>query len=306
MLEKPELPVRDLDPALLRAFLAIVEAGNFVRAADRLNRTQSALSMQIKRLEELLDVTLFDRAFRPPQLTAAGEKLVPYAREIISLNDGALEDIRSDTIAGTVRLGVMEDLAATHLAPVIQGMRGAHPLVRVDVETGLTAAFVDELGATFDIVVAMTGVDHPEGDLLHRGRSCWIARPDFRVAPGSVLSLALSHRACLFRQWACEALQRDNRRWHVGMVSTSLAALTAFTAEGGSLTVMKDIAVPEGLADMGDRLGLPALPEYEIRLIRAALAHRGAGKVLAEGLAREIPRALRRAAAACGDAALAG
>lgn len=286
------IPVRDLDPALLRAFVAIADAGSFVRAAERLNRTQSALSMQVKRLEDLFDAVLFDRALRPPRLTAVGEKLLPYAREIISLNDSAIEDIRSDEIAGSVRLGVMEDLAVTHLAPIIRQVRSDLPLVRVDVETGLTTSFIGDLGRAFDIVVAMTETDHREGELLFRGRTCWVAAPEFEADRSTELPLALSGRDCLFRRWAVSALDRGNWRWHIGMKSTSVSALASFAAEGSSLTVMKDIAIPSNLIDVGERLGLPPLPNYELRLMQAPSAHRGAGKALADILAREIPNAL--------------
>jgi len=287
-----QFPIRDLESTLLRAFVSVVDSGSFVRAADRLNRTQSALSMQIKRLEEMLNAELFDRTVRPPQLTIAGEKLVAYAREIISLNDSALEDIRASEVAGAVRLGIMEDLAVTHLSPVVHTLRSEYPLVRVDVETGLTASFVDELGIGFDIVVAMTSTDHKEGDLLFRGRSCWVSSPEYNITEADEIQLALSRSQCLFRKWATSALERAGRRWHIGLVSTSIAAISSYIADGRSVSVMKDVTIPPYLVEVGQEAGLPSLPDYEIRLIRSAAGQRGPYKALADKLCERIPEVL--------------
>lgn len=287
-----QFPLRDLEPSLLRAFLGVVDSGSFVGAANRLNRTQTALSMQIKRLEDFLDADLFDRTIRPAQLTVAGEKLVPYARELITLNDSAVQDIRSEEAAGTVKLGIMEDLAVTHLSPVIRALQAEHPLVRVEVETGLTADFLKELGTRYDIVVAMTAVDHNEGDFLFRGRSCWVASPDYLFGNDGDLQLALSHNQCLFRRWSTSALERSGRRWNLGLVSSSIAAISAFVAEGGALTVMKDVTIPPYLVEVGSSAGLPVLPDYEIRLIGSALGRRGPAKTLADKLCDRIPTVL--------------
>lgn len=269
-------PVRDLDPSLLRAFVAVVDAGTFSRAARRLNRTQSTLSMQIKRLEELVDADLFDRGSRPPTLTPAGEKLVSYARELVSLNDTALEDIRSGQVSGQVRLGLMEDIATTRLAPLLGRFHKDHPDVLVEVETGLTSEFIDMLGSRFDILVIMTGRDFIGGDLLYRGKTVWGAAPGFDPHAHQVLPVALSRHGCLFRTWATAALDRSGRRWHTGLVSTSVGAVTAAVRAGWCVSVFKDVTLPDDLSILGASDGLPALPDFEIRLLRAPSAGRGA------------------------------
>lgn len=273
-------PIRDLDPTLLRAFIAIVDTGNFSRAAARLNRTQSALSMQVKRLEELLDASLFDRASRPPTLTMAGEKLVAYAREIIAINDSALEDIRSETVSGQVRLGIMEDFAATRLAPLLGRFRQTYPGVHVEIETGLTAEFVEMLGCRFDIVVAMTAVGSHEGELLYRGKTRWAGAQGFDPRRWEVLPIALFPPGCLFRKWATTALDRAGRKWRTSLVSTSFGAVSAVVRDGWCVSLFKDFTMPPDLRALGPADGMPALPDFEIRLLRTQAADTGAGKAL--------------------------
>lgn len=277
-------PIRDLEPTLLRAFVTIVDAGTFSRAARRLNRTQSALSMQVKRLEELVDAVLFDRSSRPPALTPAGEKLAVHARAMLALNDSALEEIRADKISGQVRLGLMEDYAATHLAPLLARFRSRHPDVLVEVETGLTGAYVEQLGHRFDLVLTMTAADSSEGELLYRGRPQWAAAPGFEPRDHAVLPLALFRPGCLFRKWATAALDRDGRHWHMGLISTSIGAVAAAVREGWCISVFKDLTLPEGLKVLGPAEGLPALPDYEMRLLSAPSANTGAAKALADAL----------------------
>lgn len=280
--------MRDIDTGLLRAFVAIVDAGTFSRAARRLNRTQSTLSMQIKRLEDLVETPLFDRGPRPPQLTPAGEALLSYAREMVAINDAALESLRAERIAGQVRLGLMEDYAATRLAPLLGTFLAAHPDVQVEVHTGLTGRFLDELGSRFDLVVAMLPAGEHEGELLCRGRSVWAAAASFDAQAPGPLPLALYQPGCLFRKWATDALDTAGRRWRLGLVSSSLGAVTAAVQEGWCLSVFKDSMLPPGLRVLDTRDGLPALPDFEIRLLRAPSARTRAAKQLAGFLAERL------------------
>ncbi|MFC3230157.1 LysR family transcriptional regulator [Marinibaculum pumilum] len=280
--------MRDIDTSLLRAFIAIVDAGSFNRAARRLSRTQSALSMQIKRLEELVGATLFDRTMRPLQLTAAGEGLVAAAREMLAINDAALEAIRSERIAGQVRLAIMEDYAAGPLAPLLGRFLADHPAVQVELHTGLTADMVDDLGVRYDLVVAMLPAGAEGGELLYRGRSVWAAAPGFDPGTREVLPLALYPQGCLFRKWATRALDRAGRRWRIGVVSLSAGAVHAAVREGWCLSVFKDFTVPGDLAILPTGADLPALPDFEIRLFRAPSARTRAGLELARFLAATL------------------
>src|SRR5579864_6910369 len=122
----------DIDIDLLRAFLAVVDGGSFTVAARALNRTQSAVSMQIKRLEEIAGGKLFDRTSRRVALTRRGEGLDGYARRMVGLNDEALRTLHQDALGGVVRLGVIEDYAVHGLPPILAGFMAAHPNVAVE------------------------------------------------------------------------------------------------------------------------------------------------------------------------------
>ncbi|CAO3419892.1 LysR family transcriptional regulator [Azospirillum doebereinerae] len=148
-----------LDPDLLKAFVAVAEQRSFTRAAAMLNRTQSAVSMQIKRLEERLGVELFHRTKANVDLSSAGEGLLGYARRILTLNDEAVGRLQEHKVEGVVRLGVMEDYGTFIVPPLLASFAAGHPRIHVAMETGLTTFMTDRLGEAFDLVVAM----HPQG-----------------------------------------------------------------------------------------------------------------------------------------------
>lgn len=274
--------MRDIDIALLRAFVAVVDKGNFSRAARQLNRTQSALSMQIKRLEDIIGSALFERAVRPPMITSAGELLIAHAREMLALNDAALQAINNSTVAGQVRLALMEDYASKLLGPVLTRFQTEYPAVEVEIHTGLTSSFMEQIGKHFDLVIAMVPDGTTEGELLYRGKSVWAGATHFDPAAFDPLPLALFQQGCYFRRWATTALDNAGMRWRMGLVSSSLGAVTAMVREGNSLSVFKDITLPRDLRIFGKQEGLPDLPDFEIRLFRAPGARLGAANKLSE------------------------
>src|SRR5258708_20624942 len=166
-----------LDPDLLKAFVAVADQRSFTRAAVMLNRTQSAVSMQIKRLEDRLGVALFSRTTVNVDLSTAGEGLLGYARRILMLNEEAVGRLRDHKVEGVVRLGVMEDYGSIVVPSLLARFVSGYPLIHVEMETGLTATMADRLGESFDLVIAM----HPEGrgggGFLRREQAGSAARP---------------------------------------------------------------------------------------------------------------------------------
>ena len=138
-----------LDPELLQAFIAVAEQRSFTRAAVALNRTQSAVSMQVKRLEERLQAELFHRTKSNVDLSAAGEGLLGYARRILSLNEEAVGRVREQNIEGRVRLGVMDDYGTLLVPPLLASFIANYPLIDVEMETGLTSTMTGRLGKSF-------------------------------------------------------------------------------------------------------------------------------------------------------------
>ncbi|QPF87521.1 LysR family transcriptional regulator [Bradyrhizobium genosp. L] len=282
-----------LDPDLLQAFVAVAEHRSFTRAASALNRTQSAVSMQVKRLEERLQAELFHRSKANVDLSAAGEGLLGYARRILSLNEEAIGRVREHGMDGQVRLGVMDDYGTLIVPPLLAGFVANYPLVHVEMETGLTSTMTDRLGEAFDLVIAMHPEGRGEGELLRTEQAVWAASSTHRVEQIDPLPVALYPQGCLFRSWAMQALDEASRPWRLAFVSHSLAAVEAIAAQGLAVTVVKSGTFPSTLRRLSAREGLPALPRADIRLHRAPNLPRAAA-LLADHLVAALRQPTRR------------
>jgi DNA-binding transcriptional LysR family regulator len=282
----------NLDPVLLQAFLAVADNRSFTRAAATLNRTQSAVSMQVKRLEEQLGAELFRRTRASVDLSAAGERLLGYARRILSLNEEALDRVREHRVEGRVRIGVMDDYGTLFLPVLLARFIANYPLIDVEMETGLTSTMIDRIGKTYNIVIAMHPEGHSEGELLRREQAVWAASAEHRVEALDPLPVALYPQGCLFRSWATQALDKANRPWRLAFVSHSLSAVEAIAAQGLAVTVVKSGTFPSRLRRLSERDGLPKLPRAEIRLHRAPKLSRAA-TLLADHLVEALAEPVR-------------
>ncbi|EJN05553.1 LysR family transcriptional regulator [Phyllobacterium sp. YR531] len=259
-----------LDPDLLKAFVVVAEQQSFTRAATMLNRTQSAVSMQIKRLEERLDVQLFHRTTIKVDLSTAGEELLGYARRILTLNDEAVGRLREHKVEGVVRLGVMEDYGAYIIPPLLTSFVAGYPMIHIEMETGLTCSMPERLGDTFDLVIAMHPEGKGEGQFLRREQAVWAAGPDRSSVELNPLPVALYPQGCLFRKWAMEALDSVKRPWRLAFVSQSQAAVESIVAQGLAVTVVKSGMFPKRLRRLTIEDDMPDLPGADICLHRAA------------------------------------
>ncbi|MBR0990616.1 LysR family transcriptional regulator [Bradyrhizobium japonicum] len=277
----------DLDPDLLKAFLAVARHRSFTRAAETLHRTQSAVSVQIRRLEERLDTRLFHRTRAGVTPTAAGKELLGYASRILDLNAEAVGALRARKAEAVIRLGVMDDYGTLVIPPLLARFAQNNPQVRVDVETGLTATMPARLGDAYDLVIAM----HPEGcgngELLRRDQAVWAAAASYSTKPHDTLPVALYPPGCLFRQWAADALDAAGRPWRLAFVSRTLAAVEAIAVQGLAVTVVKAGTLSSRLRILPTCDGLPPLPAADIRLHRARNLSRPA-TLLADHLQRGI------------------
>jgi DNA-binding transcriptional LysR family regulator len=260
------MSIAQLDPDLLRAFIAVAEYRSFTDAATSLNRTQSAVSTQIKRLEDQLGLKLFVRSTNKVNLSVAGESLVSYARRILSLGEEAIARLRQHEIAGRVRLGVMDDYGSVLMPSILKAFYNAYPGIELHMETGLTSGMVGRLGKAYDVVIAMHARNEKSGELLRLERAVWAGSHELNVRDLDPLPVALYPSGCLFRDWAIAALDRTARRWRIAFISHSLAAVEAIAAQGLAVTVVKEGTFPRSLRVLGTDDGLPALPTAEIRL----------------------------------------
>lgn len=255
----------DLDPSCLRAFLAVADEGGFTRAAHVLNRTQSAVSMQIRRLEEMLGTTLIaDR--KKATLTSAGERVLEHARRIVALNDEVLGRAKGADIAGRVRIGTPDDYIAFFLPPLLRRLSITHPQVEIEVRCGLSADLIQQVDkgqVDFALVTRLPGLDG--GVTVRREPLVWVAA-DESVAQKRPLPLALFSVGCPFREAALAALRKSDMPWRVAYESMSVASLLAAVSEGLALAAITPISMLPNLKVLGSRHGLMDLPGIEITL----------------------------------------
>jgi len=249
----------DYDPYLLRAFLAVADIGTVSGAAVLLNRTQAAVSMQIRRLEDLTGATLFTRTTKGLKLTGKGEQLMPYAREIAALNEEIGRRLGGASVAGRIRLGVVEDFAATRLIDTLSAFRLQHPLVEVDiiVEANRRLAAMLEAGeldaAVCDIACLERRPLHIWTETLH-----WTARADLALPPGETLPVIMFEPDCPWNVTTIAALSQPGIKWRGVCVASTLIAMMAAVRAGLGIVPMLPATMPPGCRALGDEPGLPA------------------------------------------------
>ncbi|MFY2642917.1 LysR substrate-binding domain-containing protein [Achromobacter insuavis] len=292
----------DLD--VLRSFVAGVELGSFGRAADRLGRSTSAVSAQLKKLEEQAGVPLLRKAGRGLTLTDAGETMLAYARRLLELNDQASVAVRGTRLQGRVRLGLQEDFGEILLPHVLGQFARAHPQVRIEARVARNAELLERVAAgELDLALAW---DHdaarPHGVRLAELPLCWIgpavtdpagAAPA-RDADGA-LPLVAFEAPCLFRSRATDALDRAGIAWTAAFISPSLAGLWAAASAGLGLMVRTPLGLPAGLRVLAPgEQGLPSLPPLSLSLYHA----QGRPGPVAAALADIVQRGVRDSVAA--------
>jgi DNA-binding transcriptional LysR family regulator len=261
----------DLDNFQLRCFLAVVETKNFTRAAERLRRTQSAISQQISNLELDLGKPLFVRDTRTMHLTVEGETLIGYARQILSLQQELFSRMQESDLEGEIRLGTPEDFATIYLPEVLSAFAQAYPKIRLNVECDLTLNLLQkfEQGA-FDIILAKQIVQGiaPLGVPVWREHLEWVCSERYTplLTPESLLSLVLAPNPCVYRKRAMEALDGVNIPWRVVYSSPSYAGTVAAVKAGLGMTVLPRTMIPVGLKTM-QQPWLPDLANTHIVLL---------------------------------------
>lgn len=283
--------LRNLDLDLVRAFVAIADSRSFTRAAARLARTQSTVSLQLKRLEDTLGARLFERTPRAVTLTAEGEAVLPAARRLLALNDEMVAKLLQSDVHGTVRLGTPEDFATTHLPHVLARFAESYPAVSLEVTCDLTLNLLDRFRAgEFDLVLIKREPIGPmAGTRVWREALVWAAADHAHFESEVPLPLVVSPHPCVYRRRATQALDRARRRWRVAYTSTSLAGAQAAVRARLGVTVLPKDMVPADFVVVESEAGMPDLHETEVALLHGESLPRPA-----ERLAEHIVRALER------------
>lgn len=256
------------DTLALKSFIAIAETGTFSHAADTVGRTQSALSLQIKKLEESLGCGLFERTSRSVKLTEQGEIFLGYAKQMIALQWEAYSRLKEPDVAGEIRFGTPEDFATHYLPNVLASFRQHHPRIQLNVSCDLTLNLIKgfERGE-FDVILVKRDPQTVKGgSKVWREPLVWAAADHYR--PEKPLSLVLSPQPCIYRARALTALDRAKKPWHISYTSPSLAGTLAAVKAGLGITVLPANMVPTGIHPIRKEMKLPELADAEIALIK--------------------------------------
>lgn len=280
----------NLDLDLVRAFLVVCEQRSFTRAGERLGRSQSAVSLQVRRLEEQLGQPLLSRDPRHVAPTEQGAAFLPQARRLLRLNDEILAGLGADDIEGEVRLGAPEDFATQHLPAVLGSFARSHPRIALTVTCDLTLNLLDRLSeGALDLALVKREPLGPDlGVRVWREPLVWVALdPELARRDGPV-PLVAAPAPCVYRKRAVAALEAAGRGWRATYTSPSLAGQLAALRGGLGLSVLPREMAPDDLTILSD--DLPRLEDAEIALLKA----RGTPPPAAERLADHILSALDR------------
>ncbi|QOZ32809.1 LysR substrate-binding domain-containing protein [Bradyrhizobium sp. CCBAU 53421] len=261
-------PTFDIDA--LRTIVAGTEFGSFARAAVQLGRSQSAVSMQLKRLEEQAGRPLFQRSGRGLVPTEAGDALLVYARRIIELHDEAAAALGATVAAASVRLGLPQDFFEDVMPDAITRFSRQWPGVHVEVRAGRNYALEDEVNAGhLDMALAFFRPGRSRaGTLLRSLPLFWFAgRKLAKSDPPAGVPLVLFDHPCLFRQAALHALDSKGLPWRLSLTTPSLPGVWGALRFGHGVTVRTSHRVPTGIRNVGAEFRLPRLPAIELRMI---------------------------------------
>jgi DNA-binding transcriptional LysR family regulator len=263
--------MQTLDLAVMRTLLAAVETGSFAGAARKVGRSESAVSLQLKRLEEQIGEPVFLRAGKQMTLTGAGARLVEYARRLLDLNDEALSAASESSTGGTVTLGVPHDVTETWLPAVIEGFRRSHPSATLKVVEGRSAILLSRLADDQIDLAIVFSAKRPENAVWSADLPrAWIGRDDYGLKKNEPLRLAAFDPPCFFRAAAIASLEHAGIDWSIGYVSNTLPDLWSAVKLDLGIAVRTPAAVPAGLTILDSKRGLPDLPPFRVSLCRSA------------------------------------
>ncbi|MUO79957.1 LysR family transcriptional regulator [Agrobacterium vitis] len=260
--------MRNLDSDALASFVAVAETGSFTAAAERLGRTQAAVSMAIGKWEERLDLRLFDRGHRRVTLTPIGERLLGYARRIRAIEDEALATLLEGRNESRVRLGMPDDYLTLFGTALMQRFAPQHPKVNLDLQYDFSHHLEGMVESReLDIAIITQSPAEPKGELIRLERQVWCAAPNRYPEQSSTVQLALFPDGCRSRPQVLAALDRADRRWRIVYSSSDIAGIQLAVHSGDLLTVLPETAVPANWRKLGVDDGLPELPILRLAMV---------------------------------------
>lgn len=283
--------IRNLDTTLMRTFVTVADKASMTAAANALHLTQGAVSQQVRRLEEALGRSLFERDRRGLRLTSSGERLFGKAKRLLSLNDEIWAEMAANVVAGQVRFGVPYDLVGTTLAPVLKGYAQTYPQVEISLVCASSPELAAALAAgTIDLAVIEERVGASDGECLAIDRLVWVGAKGGVARAKRPLPVSMVADSCAFRPVVLSALHEHGLEWRTVFENGNIDATTATVRSDLAVTIWLASTVPADLDILPSGSGLPPLPNFSINL---HLPRHGVGPA-AQAFARHIRDGLAR------------
>lgn len=275
----------NLPTEVLRTFIAIADSGNFSLAAEQVGRTQSAVSMQVKRLEELIDKPLFIRNSRNLKLTADGLTLLSYARRIIKLNEEAVSLLKQPELSGSVSIGLPDDYVTRFLPEILAGFSRNYPHVQVEVICEPSLQLNKRMQhLELDLVITTSPTSEVENaQLLQLDPMVWVTSERHLQHEETPLPLAL-FPDCYSRNWAIKALEKAEIDYRIAYTSASIMGLKAAVRAGLAVAAISRSSIPQGIRELSVEEGFPLLPSASFLLHR----NPGSEHTIVDSLAEHI------------------
>lgn len=260
--------MRNLDLDLLRSLVAIAQYETFSGAAEKLHKTQSAITQQMQRLEALAGVALFEKAGRNKRLSAQGEKLVKYAQHMLTINDEALQSLVDGELVGHLRLGAPLDVAESLLPTVLTQVARSSPHVQMEIRVDrsphlMTAMHHGEL----DLIISTRSDPAFDGVVLRTSPTVWLCSADYVHDARAPVPLIMADEPSIFRRFALAALEQTRLSWHINYMAPNLVGIRAALRAGLGVTARSVEQLGPDLRVLGAKDGLPSLPDVRYFLL---------------------------------------
>ena len=261
--------MRHLPIECLRSFVTVAEVKGFTQAGQILGRTQPAISLQIKRLEELVGAQLFVRGGHQPEATPSGERLLDFARQILALNDEALAELSTPTIFGRIRFGIPSEFATILLPKVLGRFSHSYPAVTLEIHCDLSRNLLAEQPNPYDLVLALYDSPEPgEPSFIGSDELVWVTSASHDTHRQPTLPLIVAPSPCLYRARAIKVLKDVGRSWRISYTNTDISGIQAAIEEGLGVTVLAQKTVPDSLRILPFSNRFPRLGRVGVHLVQ--------------------------------------
>lgn len=261
------MPESTLDLELLRTFVAVVDHHSFAEAGLALARTQSSVTQHMQRLEQQVGVTLLQKQGRQKTLTEAGRQLLRHARQMLALNDDALNALRDNSLSGVLRIGSPHDIADTILPPILSHIARSAPNLRLEIDVGRSPFLMDDLHrGKVDMIISTRTDPSLQGFALRTSPVWWICAAQYQHDPSQPLPLVLVDEPSIYRRIALQALEQANIAWRQAYLASNLIGIKAAVRAGLGITARSMEMVGPDMRVLGESDGLPRLPDVTYHL----------------------------------------